>query len=228
MKREGFVLQIFLLMLLVGCNPISFTRETLLFRACSKGNIEEVRDLLQAGANVNARDAEGETPLMYAAVEGHVAIINLLAKKGADIDAVSSNNETALARASLNGRIEAVRTLLNLGASVDKSTDAQGTPLMYASVAGHKEVMKLLLDNSGNVNAVDAKGNTALMNAIRNNASLDVVCILIKAGADIKIKNKNDEDAASIAKSLGRGDIEKLLSEASLNAGKQMMNCRTS
>lgn len=75
-----------------------------LFRASSDGRIESVRSLLDAGADVNAREEENETPLMYAAVEGHTEVVLLLISRGADVNALSDNKETALGRAAMRGR----------------------------------------------------------------------------------------------------------------------------
>ena len=49
-----------------------------LLSASDKGDIEKVRKLLQAGANVNLQDKYGETPLYKASEYGHTAIAKLL------------------------------------------------------------------------------------------------------------------------------------------------------
>ena len=50
------------------------------------GNIEAVKQHLDAGADVNAKGKYGRTPLHYAATRGHKKIIELLSAKGADVN----------------------------------------------------------------------------------------------------------------------------------------------
>ncbi len=44
-----------------------------------------VRILLDAGADVDMEDFEGETPLIVAASEGHIHIVDLLLSRGASL-----------------------------------------------------------------------------------------------------------------------------------------------
>jgi len=48
---------------------------SLLHRAAFFGRIQEVKDLLQAGADINARDTYGWIPLHDAAMQGHAEIV---------------------------------------------------------------------------------------------------------------------------------------------------------
>ena len=77
--------------LLVGCGPSMSIHE-----AANKGNIEAVKQHLDAGVNVNKKDQLGETPLHSAAKEGHMQIIELLITKGADVNAIDAAGQTPL------------------------------------------------------------------------------------------------------------------------------------
>ena len=70
---------------LVGCGPSVDIHE-----AAKKGNIEVIKQHLDAGTDVNAYDDEGITPLSYAAIKGHKNVVELLIGNGADVNAVSS------------------------------------------------------------------------------------------------------------------------------------------
>ncbi|HEU0049657.1 MAG TPA: ankyrin repeat domain-containing protein [Nitrososphaera sp.] len=185
-----------------------------LFRACSDGNARAVRSLIDAGANVNAREEEGETPLMYAAVEGHTEIVLLLLSRGAEINSVSINEETALGRAASMGRTAAAGILIEKGANIEKGGDSGTTPLMYASSAGHLETVKLLLKKGAKVNAEDQDGDTALTYAAIRGAPKEILNELIAARADVKHKNNRGKTAEILAAENDHKNLAKLLKEA--------------
>ena len=72
-------------MVLVGCGPSEDIHQ-----AAYDGNIEAVKQHLDAGADVNAKNEWGDgesTPLHYAALNGQKEIAELLIAKGADVNA---------------------------------------------------------------------------------------------------------------------------------------------
>lgn len=210
--RRRLCFMISLVVFLVGGLAIGrIALNILLFRAAGHGQVERAELLLRLGANVNAREFEGETPLMNAAFEGHTEMMSLLIRKGADINAISDNRETALARAVLGGDIAAVRFLLDQGASID--TDGSGTPLTYASF-GNLDIVKLLLDRGANVNARDRCGATPLVYAIMNDAPIEIVHTLISAGAHVNVKNCQGKSALQVAVDRNHTDIVQSLRRA--------------
>ena len=58
--------------------------QSILFVAVGEGDIECVKILLSAGADINAKDAfRGETPLGHAIREGHTEVVQILKEAGA-------------------------------------------------------------------------------------------------------------------------------------------------
>jgi ankyrin repeat protein len=55
-----------------------------LFEAVRSSHLSEVKELLEKGANPNARDEEGFTPLHYASFNGCASVAKLLLDSGAD------------------------------------------------------------------------------------------------------------------------------------------------
>jgi len=56
---------------------------TQLLEAAKSGQSEQVKSLLDAGADVKVRDNRGQTPLMIAAEEDQTQIVELLKQAGA-------------------------------------------------------------------------------------------------------------------------------------------------
>ncbi len=69
----------------MGCSSSqpNFTRNQALIRAAEKGETNEVYRLLQAGADVNGRDAEGWTPYLAASSMGQLNTMRVLVAFGA-------------------------------------------------------------------------------------------------------------------------------------------------
>ena len=130
-----------------------------------EGNLKVVRDLLLAGADVNARGATGVTALISASTMNYVDIVRLLLQQSnVDVNAQDSNGATALVVASSRGHLEAVRLLLeNNVVDVNLPMNGGRTALMVASANGHVNVIeKLLKKSTVDVNATSVDGETAL------------------------------------------------------------------
>ena len=54
-----------------------------LLNACEVGDLEKIKQLLENGADVNAKDKYGWTALRYASSWGHKEIVELLKSYGA-------------------------------------------------------------------------------------------------------------------------------------------------
>ena len=67
-----------------------------LIRAAEDGHFGQIRTYLEAGADPNAKSADGFTVLMWAAARGHVEVVKLLLDAGADLNARSRKGRTAI------------------------------------------------------------------------------------------------------------------------------------
>lgn len=70
--------------------------EKKLFEAVVEKDAQKVNNLLQEGADVNAKDDNNDTPLMRASYHGHKEIVELLIQYGADVKAENKEGRTAL------------------------------------------------------------------------------------------------------------------------------------
>ncbi|HEY0426782.1 MAG TPA: ankyrin repeat domain-containing protein [Pyrinomonadaceae bacterium] len=180
-----------------------------LSRAVSDNDLEEVRNLIARGENVNGKDEDYNniTPLFLAVENGSAEIAATLLNFGAKINARDGNKQTPLMRLDEDATPELVRLLINHGAKINL-IDANGdTALILAANSVKAEVLQILLDHGAGVNAQNKSGQTALMNAADAD-SFESVRALILAGANVNLKNKEGETAWDLT---ANSSIEDLL-----------------
>jgi len=127
---------------------------TALHWAAFRDDLDMVKWLLAAGANVKATTREGAiTPLFMACTNGNASIIGALLTAGADANAVNANGTTALMTAASSGSVDAVKTLLDRGADVKAKERVHGqTALMFAAALNRSDVVKLLISRGAEPN----------------------------------------------------------------------------
>ena len=165
--------------------------------------------ILKAGANINAKDADGMTALMHAANFARDKVTKLLLKHGADVKIRDSSGKTALMFAADHEEDDVARLLLEHGADVNAKDKSGNTALMFAADHQEDDVARLLLEHGADVNAKDKSGNTALMFAAGQEEQYikiendKVVRLLLEHGAEVDAKNESGETALMVAASNG-------------------------
>ena len=92
--------------------------------AAELGDIEAVKEHLNAGIDVDARDQADKTPLPHAAYWGHKEIVELLISKGANVNARDKRGSTPLNWANENRQTEIADLIRNHGGKIFKSFSA--------------------------------------------------------------------------------------------------------
>jgi beta-lactamase regulating signal transducer with metallopeptidase domain len=124
-----------------------------LVEAADEGDLREISELIDGGADVNtAIDGDG-TPLIAASREGHLPAVRLLLQRGADPNLAVSGDGNPLIMAAAGGHTAIVELLLASGASVDQVVTGDENALIRASGEGHFEVVVLLVARGADVNA---------------------------------------------------------------------------
>lgn len=104
------------------------------------GQMEVLKALIGAGADVNYKNNEGSTPLIVAAVFDRIEVSKMLIEAGADVNVKNNEGSTALITAALLCRTEIVRALLKNGADKNIKNKAGHTAL--DAVSGPFEEVK--------------------------------------------------------------------------------------
>ena len=96
-------------------------------QAVRRGDLECLRSLLTAGADINGRDRYGQTALMIAARTGESSVAHILVKNGAGLDYTAKYGLSALMLAVIDGHADIVRALVEAGAALTiRGTGAPG------------------------------------------------------------------------------------------------------
>lgn len=107
---------------------------------------------MDKGADINAKNKDGDTPLIQAtSIGGYKEIVELLISKGANVNAKDNIGNTSLKWASYFNREEIAELLVKNGADINAINDVGNTPLVEASKKGHKEITELLIRNGVNL-----------------------------------------------------------------------------
>ena len=182
--------------------------------AAARQDWRQVRQLLDAGADVNTPRADGVTALLWAAHWDDAATVNALLAAGADADAADDHGVTPLMRASENASLEVARALLAAGANPNAAQTSGLTALMIAAGTGDRGVVRALLAHGADVNAVTrSSGTTALMWAVAA-PHPEVVHILLESAADVSVSSAKGFTPLLLAARSGDVELARLLIEA--------------
>jgi ankyrin repeat protein len=140
--------------------------------AAASGKMNIVAFLLHRGADVNAKDNQGNTALVIAAQNGNKKMAEFLLRRHADI-------KPALIGAVKSGQMEMVKFVLQRGADINAKDGQDNTPLIIASRNGNKEIVEILLNQEGIlVNGSNKDGESAETAAAMRGDS-EIVSLLI-------------------------------------------------
>jgi len=115
--------------------------------AVRSGDVDRVRAVLHAGADIDALDEHGQTALMNEVYWGNLDIAKLLIEAGAKLNHTAKLHLTALFLAVIGNRPQLVQLLVDAGADKNiRGSKGQynTTPLEYARKRGFVEIVKIL------------------------------------------------------------------------------------
>ena len=139
--------------------------------------------------------------------------VQQLINKGVSVNLKDECGDTPLMIAALQNQKTKVKMLLNAGAEVNVQDNLGQTALHRILEENKKDIVELLIEYGADINisGPDFMGReTPLMKAARN-GSINLVKILLKAGARVNDRDISDDTALIYALQEGKNDIVKLL-----------------
>jgi beta-lactamase regulating signal transducer with metallopeptidase domain len=122
-----------------------------LYEAANEGQLDEVKDLVQAGASPSAIIYGDGSPLIGAARSGRAEIARYLLDQGADPNGIVPGDGSALIAAAGHGRLDQVQMLVERGADVNLAVEGDENPLMNAAEGGHLMIVQYLVSKGADI-----------------------------------------------------------------------------
>ena len=206
------------------------TSGSVLHMAACSGHKESphlVKRLLEAGADPNIPDENGQLPIHavwnrppgwekkgYWEIQApHIPAAKALMEAMKDVDVPDSKGKTPLFYAVITGSDEQIRWFCDKGADPNhKLPRSYKRPIHEAARSGKSQSLSILLDAGANPNAQTSKGETALFLSMygRNEENVE---LLLKAGADPNTTDKKGQNPLFQAAIWGRTQHTKRLLE---------------
>ena len=191
----------------------------LLFRTIEdkrEHSTNQIKNLIQAGADVNGKNKDGYSPLEFALYQERPDRARILIENGAKLTTAKQKElaEEVLLQAALDKDTDVMRSLIAQGVNVNIKEKHHGQTLLHFAVyhIKNEELVKLLIENKADVNAKDNDDTTPLHYA----KSVTIAKLLINNGADINVKDKSGYNPLDKAQNRGNSDVVTMLTELGL------------
>jgi ankyrin repeat protein len=178
-----------------------------------------VEAALKKGTDVETKDGNNKSLLLIATEGNDLEMARLLTAYSADVNRQDNRLDSPFLLAGASGQTEFVKLFLTKGARFDVFNRYNGTALIPACERGHVEVVRILTGTKGfPIDHVNRLGWTALMEAVvlgnGGKKHIEIVELLIGAGCNINIPDKDGVTALQHARSRNFMGIVKLLEKA--------------
>lgn len=199
--------------------PMTTDMTTDLHKAAEANDTTRLKDLLAAGAQIDARDKDQRTPLLLATRANAIDAARLLIEAGADVNARDMIRDTPFLYAGAEGRTEILKFILATGRADLKDTNRYGgNALIPACHHGHPDTVRVLLATKIDIDHVNRLGWTALLETIilsdGGPIHQDIMAQLIAAGVNVSLPDADGVTPLSHAKQRGYAEMVAMLEKA--------------
>ena len=196
------------------------------YYAATQGEVETILSLKRLGVDINQTDKQGYSSLTNAVKDKKVITVETLIKAGVDVNAKDRNGNIALVYAAASGMDEIVILLVQNGAINDpnitytiamqcatntkliilkesfnrnEASNLIARKLLFIALAKCEfELVKQYIQEGADINIVDTRGNTLLMDFVVLK-SMPAITFLLKLDIKINLKNSLQLSAVSLA-----------------------------
>jgi uncharacterized protein len=190
-----------------------------LAHAAGRGDLQEVRRLLDDGASPDDRGDGGRTAVTAAAYAGAADVVRVLVDAGADVDLQDGSRSNALLSVGETGDTDVLREVLRADPDLTRTNRFGGTALIPAADRGHVEAVRRLLETGIDVDHVNDLGWTALLEAVLlgdgGPAHQEIVRLLLAANARVDLADRDGVTPLEHARRAGHDEIAALLAAKS-------------
>ncbi len=179
-------------------NRENYSRTPLILCARERGGPRTIKVLLEAGADVNARDKFQDTALNLASWRGKKEVVDLLLDAGAKIPSQGRDVRYLFSTAASHGLSRLFDTVAKAGGDPTFKLSDGGSLLHAAAAGGSPEILEILLGKGLDINQKDNYGWTPLHYAARD-GRIDAVKLLIAKGADIEARSIMGQSPLNVA-----------------------------
>lgn len=174
--------------------------------------LKKVKELVEAGANVNALGYSGYTPLANAVMRNQLDIAAYLLSKGADVNAKGRDGLAPLFWTTIHyNNIKMVELLVENGADVNATDKSGNSVLAWAAHRGKSpEILTYLIAHGANIRGKYFQ--ESILNGVLCQGDLNNAKLLITKGLTLK-----PEDLAAAAQSGNRELLHYLIQDMKMN-----------
>jgi len=119
-----------------------------LLNLAAEGNVDELKELLNSGVNVNACGYDSRTALHLAASQGKLDVVKLLLERGANVNAIDRFGSTPLNDALQAHRSDIAAYLRQHGSSLGERQGALIQKVMQSAAQGNVDLLVSVFENS--------------------------------------------------------------------------------
>ncbi|KAL8859660.1 MAG: hypothetical protein Q9178_003774 [Gyalolechia marmorata] len=165
------------------------------------------------GEHINSVGGPHGTPLQIACVSGDQVVFDHLMRRGVDVTVQGGTGDTAISAAARWGHYDMIRSLLEREVLTDQSSSRIRKATEVAASEGYADVVKLLLDHgevTGSGDVTDQKKLACLSGSLLEAADcghLNVVKLLLDRGADVNIRNQDNDAPLHLSAEMNHLDV---------------------